>query len=290
MLEKKDDILKSNYLLRKRQSIKAKKRSLGTKNRLFVVAVILAIFILAVIYIVSPFSKVYRVTVYGNTYLSDEHYRKLSGISDSSLYYLSLDGTIEKRIKEDPLVESVEVKHSDHRIISIEVKEKKIIAYIYDDQPYLIDADGEAIPMTSEYYDLISLVPIIEGYSRDEIKEIARGFKNVDDEMIYEISEIHKYPFSYDDRMMEVIMRSGNYVYVSYYGLTLLNNYHSIEASLDAKEDHVCIYLDEVTNSGYTSECPYWKEDTEKQEPEDTEEPSVNEAVPNVDTTDDEVE
>ena len=80
----------------------------------------------------------------------------------------------------------------------------------------------------------------------------------------YTSSEVHSYPFSYDERMMEFIMRSGNYVYVSSYGLALLNNYHSIESSLSTEEDHVCIFLDEVTNSGYTSACPFWDDGSDE--------------------------
>ena len=268
MLEK-DDILKENYLVKKRQASRDEKKYRGDKNRLFIVAVLLCIILLASLYLMSSRSKVYRVSVTGNVYLDDDYYRDLSGIGEDAIYYLTLDTNIQNAIASDPLVKSVTVDHLDHNVIGINVEEKKIIAYIYDDEPYLIDEDGERIPMTTDYYDLISMVPIIEGYSIDEIKEIARGFKNVDDDMIAEISEIHKYPFSYDERMMEVIMRSGNYVYVSYYGLSLLNNYHGIEASLASDEDHVCIFLDEVTNSGYTSSCPFWQteEETIEEEP-----------------------
>ena len=271
MLEKeKDDILKENYLVRKRRAFRDERKYRGDKNRYFLIAVIICLLIMTFMYLSSDRSKVFRVSVSGNRYLDDDYYRDLAGIDDNTIYYLTLDGSIESRIADDPLVRNVTVEHRDNRVINIEVEEKKIIAYVYDDEPYLIDEDGERIMMTSDYYDLISMVPIIEGYTIDEIKEIARGFKNVDDEMIEEISEIHKYPFSYDERMMEVIMRSGNYVYVSYYGLSLLNNYHSIEASLTSEEDHVCIFLDEVTNSGYTSACPYWQKEEKPSDENET--------------------
>ena len=79
-----------------------------------------------------------------------------------------------------------------------------------------------------------------------------------------EISEIHRYPFSYDENMLEVIMRDGNYLYLSYYSLSMLNEYYTIASGITVTEDKACIFLDEMTNSGYTSECPYWTKIEEK--------------------------
>ena len=275
MLEEKRDISEDVYILKKRKDNREYRQKLGSRNRLFILGTILGLIILAGIYLYSPLSKVYMVAVSGNTYLTDDYYRRLSGVDDEDIFYFVSTSAVEAIIEADPLVSSVTVSHEAYGVIHIEVTEKKIIAYCYDDAPYLIDEDGEFISLTSEYYSLISRVPIIEGYDSDEIEEIARGFKNVDDDIIDQISEIHKYPFTYDERMMEVVMRSGNYVYVSYYGLTLLNSYLDIEANLDADEN-VCIFLDEITNSGYTSTCPYWGEEEEESSEEEEEDSEEN--------------
>ncbi len=275
MLEEKRDITEDVYILKKRKDDREYRKNLGSRNRIFILGTLFGLAALFAIYFYSPLSKVYKVTVSGNTYLSDDYYRSLAGITEDDTFYLIRTSVIEAKVEADALVSSVTVSHEAYGVIHIEVTEKNIIAYTYDDEPYLIDEDGELISLTSEYYSLISRVPIIEGYDTDEIEEIARGLKNVNNSIINQISEIHKYPFTYDDRMMEIVMRSGNYVYVSYYGLTLLNSYFDIEANIDSDEQ-VCIFLDEITNSGYTSSCPYWGEDeeetTEEEEETDTEE------------------
>ena len=74
MLEK-DDILKENYLVKKRQASRDEKKYRGDKNRLFIVAVLLCIILLASLYLMSSRSKVYRVSVSGNVYLDDDYYR-----------------------------------------------------------------------------------------------------------------------------------------------------------------------------------------------------------------------
>lgn len=262
-----------------------KTKLLGMRNRLFIVGILISLIIVFAIYVFLPSAKVYRVAVRGNYYLDDDHYRLLSGIDDDDLYYFVFDNLIEGAIAKDPLIKDVKAWHLDHNVIALDIEEKKIIAYTYDDEPYLIDEDGGRISLEKEYYDLISMVPLLEGYDVDEIGEIARGFKNVDDDLIGEISEIHAYPFSYDERMMELVMRSGNYVYVSYYGLELLNNYPSIEANIVDEEGPVCIFLDEVTNSGYTSACPYWSSEDDE-EKDDQEEVIADEAVEEIYDTD----
>ena len=75
--------------------------------------------------------------------------------------------------------------------------------------------------------------------------------------MIKQISEIHKYPVSYDDKQMEVIMKDGNYCFMSYLALDLLENYYAVSSSIDKTKGYACIYFDDFTNSAYASICPW---------------------------------
>ena len=59
--------------------------------------------------------------------------------------------------------------------------------------------------------------------------------------------------------MMEVIMRDGNYCFVSWTGLEMLDKYYLIVSGIDTSTNKACIFLDELTNSGYIGICP-WQE------------------------------
>ena len=124
--------------------------------------------------------------------------------------------------------------------------------------------NDEKEEVNDENIYLIYNVPLIEGYTKEELKEIERGFENTSIEVIKQISEIHKYPVSYDDKQMEVIMKDGNYCFMSYLGLSLLENYYAVSSSIDKTKGHACIYFDEFTNSAYTSICP-WQASQENQ-------------------------
>lgn len=247
-----------NYLINKRSNARKLNRFTAHKHRTFLLAVFLGALSIVSMYFISPLSNVYRVTVSGNYYFNDQFYKELSGISDDSKYLLTFSLAVEKRLESDPLIEDATVTHEDHSLIHIEIKEKEVVAYTYDSEPFLILKDGSKVAFDERYLAILSYIPYLEGYSDDDIKVITKGFEKLNQNMVNEISEIHRYPFSYDDKMMEVIMRDGNYVYLSYYALPLLNNYHAIVSELKKPDKTNCIFVDEMSNSAYTSDCPFW--------------------------------
>lgn len=262
--EKKENILEDNYYLKKRKKARLKTRFLATKNRLFILAIVFGILITAVLYLMLPSSEVFKVVVKGNEYLKDDYYINLSKIKDGDKFLLVNLNKVKNQISSSSIVDSVTVKRNNYNLIEINVKEKEIIGYTYEVEPKILLSDGSTINLENDYLNVIASVPLIEGYDEEGLKLIAIGFKKLDQKMIGEISEIHRYPFSYDENMLEVIMRDGNYLYLSYYSLSMLNEYYTIASGITVTEDKACIFLDEMTNSGYTSECPYWTKIEEK--------------------------
>lgn len=262
--EKKENILEDNYYLKKRKKARLKTRFLAIKNRLFILGIVFGILITAVLYLMLPSSEVFKVVVKGNEYLKDDYYINLSKIKDGDKFLLVNLNKVKNQISSSSIVDSVTVKRNNYNLIEINVKEKEIIGYTYEVEPKILLSDGSTINLENDYLDVIASVPLIEGYDEEGLKLIAIGFKKLDQKMIDEISEIHRYPFSYDENMLEVIMRDGNYLYLSYYSLSMLNEYYTIASGITVTEDKACIFLDEMTNSGYTSECPYWTKIEEK--------------------------
>ena len=262
--EKKENILEDNYYLKKRKKARLKTRFLAIKNRLFILGIVFGILITAVLYLMLPSSEVFKVVVKGNEYLKDDYYINLSKIKDGDKFLLVNLNKVKNQISSSSIVDSVTVKRNNYNLIEINVKEKEIIGYTYEVEPKILLSDGSTINLENDYLNVIASVPLIEGYDEEGLKLIAIGFKKLDQKMIDEISEIHHYPFSYDENMLEVIMRDGNYLYLSYYSLSMLNEYYTIASGITVTEDKACIFLDEMTNSGYTSECPYWTKIEEK--------------------------
>lgn len=256
----KKKILDNNYLLNKRKDAKTKSIFFAAKKRCFLIGIFLSLILLVVLYFLSSYSNVYHITVEGNIYLKEQDIIKLSGLSEESKYLLVIPDVVEKRISDSSFIEDVSVEKKDDRLIKITVNEVKQVGYIFEDgMSSVLLIDGKRVELNSGTYYLIEKLPLIEGYNKDQLVDILRGFKNIEYKTINEISEIHRYPFSYDDNMMEIIMRDGNYCFVSWTGLKMLDEYYRIVSGIDSSLGNVCIYLDELTNSGYTSICP-WQE------------------------------
>ena len=261
--ERKKEILDKNYYLNKRHDTRKKNQFLRIKHRSFLVAIFLSIVLIGLVYFLGPWSNVYSISVKGNKYYTNEDILKKSNLSTNDKFLLAPISKAKKLLLNDPLIKSANVTRNDNKLITIEVEENKIYGYAYEDyESVLLLDDNQRIVLDNDNNYLITKVPLVSGFTKEQLELVAKGFENVDASIINEISEIHRYPFSYDQNMLEVIMRDGNYVFVSSFGLKLLDNYYSISSGLQLDKSGACIYLDEVTNSGYTSRCP-WQEEIE---------------------------
>ncbi|MDO4500265.1 MAG: FtsQ-type POTRA domain-containing protein [Erysipelotrichaceae bacterium] len=256
--ESKKDILKENYLLKKRKDAHKKTVFTAIKHHCFLLGVLFGFFILVALYFVSDYSDIYHISVEGNIYLSDSDIIELSGISEDDKYLLLMSTAVSSKLEKSPYIDEAKVERLENRLVRITVKEVKQIGYLFEDNESLILLQtGDRVPLNEDNAYLLKNIPLLEGYNKDQITEILRGFKQIEAKTINEISEIHRYPFSYDENMMEVIMRDGNYCFVSWTGLKMLEEYYSIESGIDKSNGLSCIYLDELTNSGFISVCPW---------------------------------
>lgn len=266
MLDDKKEILDKNYLLNKRKDAHRKTVFQAKKNHSFLLGIFFGLLVVLTVYFVSSYSNIYHIAVEGNVYLKDEDIIKLSGLNEKTKYLFTFPKLKERNIKESKYIDDVKVEMLDNRLVKITVQEVKQVGYIFEDGlSNILLIDGTRIILDDSNYYMIERLPLIEGYTKEQLVEILRGFKQIDYKIINEISEIHRYPFSYDENMMEVIMRDGNYCFVSWTGLNMLEGYYRIVSGIDTSLGKVCIYLDELTNSGYTSICP-WQEETKEVE------------------------
>ena len=258
-------ILDNNYYLNKVKDGRKKRKFDKDGSVAFIFAYIIALAIIAWLYIISPYSKVNSVEISGNHYLTNEEILTKANLNKHFL--LTNPRQKEKDLMADQLIDNVVISMLNNNVITIEVNEVKQIGYIYEDGlSELLLINDDRVVLDKNNLHLIDKVPLIEGYTKEELTKIEKGFENVDYKVINEISEIHKYPVSYDNEQMEVIMRDGNYCFLSSNGLHLLENYYSISSAIDSSKGYACAYFDDLTNSAYISTCP-WQAGIEDSEP-----------------------
>lgn len=271
MLNDNKELFDNNYYLNQRENKKKKIKFAEDSLIIFILAVFFSLVIIVVLYFISPYSRVFKVSISGNIYIKNEDIEKDADVNDIFLFVSSK--RIENRLKENPLIKEVKVNKLNGNIVLIEIEEEKQIGYILEDnEAKLLLVNGERVPLNKDNMYLIDKVPLIVGYTKEELDEIRKGFVDVSYKTINELSEIHKYPISYDNEQMEVIMRDGNYCFLSSAAIKLLENYYLITSAIDSSKGNVCAYFDEITNAAYTSTCPWQIDEVEEVEEIDTEE------------------
>lgn len=256
MLNDKQKLLKDFSIIKERRKEKIESHDERNKLKIFFLGVFICLLIISITYLLSSDSNIYRISCNGNIYLHDEEIIKLSGLSLNDKYVFVNTKDAENNILKSPLIKECKIEKADDRLISINVVEKKIVGYCFEDnENLLILSDDSRIPLNKENLYLIEKVPFIEGFSKDKIVLIEKNIDELDVDMINEISEIHYYPqLKFQDH--EVIMRDGNYIFTSVYGFKLINKYYDVVSSYrsDKKE---CYYIEDISGNVYLSACPW---------------------------------
>ncbi len=258
MLEK-EEILKKNVLLDLRKKRKQQSRFDRAKNRSFFFSMILGFAVIVLFYFLSSSSDIYRIVVNGNRYLKDDDIIAMSGLTVKDKFLLVLPKVYEKKISADPLIESVKVMKKDGRLVDIEVKEKKMLAYLQDSQGYVVLLEDNERLNIEAYPYVIDHVPYLDGFDGDEVELIVKNLRDCDQGTINEISEMHPYP-ELKFQNVQLVMRDGNYIFTSVYGLPILNHYHDIKSSY-VKDTQICYYFEDISGNAYSSACPWEREE-----------------------------
>jgi cell division septal protein FtsQ len=273
VLDEKDDLLDVPAFgedVEKIFSVKREKRNrndyIDSQPKLIRLAAVFCIALLIAAYFLMPGNKVYALSISGNRSLPKKYIEELSGITNDSYFYGTVPMLVEKKIMEEPLVESCKVRLQKGNVVRIEITEKKAIGYRYYDDAYLLFADGSESKLKSEYLGIIAEVPLIVGFDEDEqTRLLAKAFSTVDREMIQEIAEITQYALPYDSEIMKILMRNGGYFIANYYNADVINHYNAFYDKLSHKD--WCIFAVDASQyaDAYSHICP-WDDTAEERE------------------------
>ncbi|MDD7281940.1 MAG: FtsQ-type POTRA domain-containing protein [Erysipelotrichaceae bacterium] len=222
--------------------------SLRTTTILCVLIFALSSFLL---YCLCDDSKARVLSCQGNYFYSDKQIYEQAHLSLNTRLWLIPSGIMEKEISNLPLVDSVNVKKDENRLV-IQVKEKDLIGYyIEDDQYYILTVDNESIELDKEFKSNLIHLPLISDLSKSQRKALCEALKkdeeNISHEVIEKISQIVPFSSSYDKNMVRLIMRDGNSVYSSMDSLSMISKYSLVLTQL--KGASACLLLDSQHNA-----------------------------------------
>ena len=181
--------------------------------------------------VVAPINNIF---VSGNKCLTDQEIIDIAGVRSYPSFILTTKYNIKKKLLKNDLIDEVRIKKSFGRILTIELKESNPL-FIYNDKVILSNS--------KEIDNMDYKLPTITNYVEEDIlNKLIEKYQNVDDEIKIMISEIEYVPNDIDKERFIITMNDGNYVYITLYKITSINEYIKIVSTLNNKKG--ILYLD----------------------------------------------
>lgn len=224
--------------------------------------VLLFVLVVVVIYGIYRFdqsdaSRISRVIIKNNTYLTDEEIIQFIDLNDGDRLVLSWSWQINSTVESHPQIsESTTSINYWTGIVTINVYEAQLLAYeLKSNTLNILTQQGAVLERDSDNLSLMADLPQISGYSHDELKEVASHLIRIDEGVYGAISELKKVSTSYDSMQIQLLMSDGITITSPLSGLQLLNeeNYYDVINRLH--ENNRCIMIDPYTQTMVSSPC-----------------------------------
>ena len=180
--------------------------------------------------VISPVNNIY---IKGNTYLTDQEVIDSSGLRNYPSFILTTKSSIKKNLKKNEIIKDIKIKKSMGNTVTINITEN-IPLFIYKDKTIL--SNGKSIDKNYE------LPILINDVNEDMLKKLSEKYQNINEEIRLMISEIKYDPNNIDKERFLFTMNDGNYVYITLYKITSINEYIKILSKTEGKNG--ILYLD----------------------------------------------
>lgn len=210
------------------------------KKKIKIGRVFLALFFLfVVLFLIILLSKMPVLGFYisGNNYYTDSEILKITGLDKYPSYLFTSNINIKKKIKDDPILESVKINKTLLGKFKVEVKEKQILFYNINTKKSITSNDEEI-----DFYDKNSPVLVNNINDKNVYNSFLKKMKKVDKSILDNISEIKYDPNAIDKERFLISMNDGNYIYLTISKFTKINDYLKISKTLGSKNG--ILYLD----------------------------------------------
>ena len=213
-----------------------KKKKKNKKKIIFKILIIIIILGSLIFYFKNM--KIKNIYVTGNNNLKDQEIIELAGINNYPNLFQTSSRKIEKKIKLNPLIDSVKVKKTFLGKITINIKEHNLLLKNEIDNTIYLD-NGQKI---TNDINIIGLPTLTNDVDKDILNDFLKKLNTINKDILSKISEITYSPNEYDKDLFLFLMNDGNYVYITTTRLDNINKYENVLLELEGKKG--IIYLD----------------------------------------------
>lgn len=176
-----------------------------------------------------------HIRILDTTYLKDQDILREAKIDNYPSFLLTTSYSIKKNLSKDPYIKNVTVKKKWFNQIYLYIEEYKPLFYTSTGQ-LILENKATVDNATLDAPRLINYVP--DTISNKLIEKMAK----VDNNILLKISEIEYKPNEVDKERFLLTMNDGNYIYLTLYTFSKVNEYDDILPTLENKKG--ILYLD----------------------------------------------
>jgi cell division protein FtsQ len=245
-----------DVLINQRKKLKKQLRRIRWLKRLSVFILTFTLVLLSTLYLKTSLSTLNQIEISGNHLLTKQEILKQLQLSNSqSIWELDLV-ELQDRLNKLDLVLSGQVSLETQNTIRIELIEKRGVALLVLDTGLIMLSDqGEFISMDAHRLLLNMNLPLIIGLEdANEINDLALILGTLNDEILVNISEIHKERTAFNEAQLRLMMQEGNTIFAPLSALSALDKY--IQVLKMTNEKNSCFTIADISFSLVKSECP----------------------------------
>ncbi len=212
--------------------------------------------LLSTLYLKTSLSTLNQIEILGNHLLTkQEILDQLQIETSTSLWKLDLV-KLQDRLNELDLVLSGQVSFESQNTLRIDLIEKRGVALLVLTTGLVMLSDqGEFINMNNHRLLLNMNLPLVIGMEDgDAIIDLALILGTLNDEILVNISEIHKERTAFNEPQMRLMMQEGNMVFAPLSALSSLDKYLQVVKMTNEKNS--CFTIADISFSLVKSECP----------------------------------
>ena len=225
-------------------------------KRLGVLGLTLVLALVSYVYTKTPLSTLNRIEIQGNQVLSKQEILSALHVKvNDALYSVDLVD-LKTRLSQIDLVRTGFVSLASGNALRIEVQEKRGVALLMLSTGVVLLTDqDELIEMNAQRLLLSLNLPLIVGMTdATEIADLARVLGTLNDEILVNISEIHKEKTAFSEPQMRLMMQDGNKVFAPLSALSALDKVLQVVKMTNVKNS--CFYIADVSFSIVKTDCP----------------------------------
>jgi len=245
-----------DVLIHQRKILKKKLQRNKWLKRLSVFLLTSTLILLTAFYLTSPLSTLNQIEITGNHLLTKQEILKQLHL-DASVSLWQLDCVdLQNQLKQVDLVFSGQVTIESNNTLRIEIVEKRGVALLVLNEGLVMLSDkGEFIDMDAHRLLLNTNLPLIIGMEdSDEIYDLGLVLGTLNDEILVNISEIHKERTAFNEPQMRLMMQEGNMVFAPLSALSSLDKYLQVVKMTNEKNS--CFTIADISFSLVKTECP----------------------------------